>query len=77
MRTQEERARCPERDEEGGMKLDVIDIGRAYFQADTIREVYVELSHEDWSEECAASSRNPRMGREMLHRTGVKNTYDL
>ena len=37
-------------DEEGGMKLDFIDISRAYFQADAIREVYVDLPHEDWEE---------------------------
>ena len=34
--------------EEGGMKLDFIDISRAYFQADAIRDVYVELPSEDW-----------------------------
>ena len=29
------------------MKLDFIDISRAYFQAEAIREVYVELPGED------------------------------
>ena len=32
------------------MKIDFIDISRAYFQADAIREVYVELPDEDWEE---------------------------
>ena len=32
------------------MKLDLIDISRAYFQADAIREVHVELPSEDWEE---------------------------
>jgi hypothetical protein len=33
-----------------GMKLDFIDVRRAYFHADAIREVYVELIDEDWEE---------------------------
>ena len=33
-----------------GMKLDFIDVRRAYFHADAIREVYVELCDEDWEE---------------------------
>ena len=37
-------------DEEGGPKLDIIDICRAHFQADVIRELYVELPLEDWEE---------------------------
>ena len=35
---------------EEGMKIDFIDISRAYFQADAIREVYVQLPDEDWEE---------------------------
>ena len=31
---------------EEGMKIDFIDISRAYFQADAIREVYVQLPEE-------------------------------
>ena len=34
-------------DKESGMKIDFIDISRAFFQADAIREVYVELPPED------------------------------
>ena len=34
-------------DRESGMKIDFIDISRAFFQADAIREVYVELPLED------------------------------
>ena len=30
-----------------GMKIDFIDISRAYFQADAIRDVYVQLLDED------------------------------
>lgn len=37
-------------DKQSGMKLDFIDISRAYFQADAIRQVYVELPSEDWEE---------------------------
>ena len=36
-------------DKEVGMKLDFIDISRAYFHAN-FREVYVELPLEDWKE---------------------------
>ena len=32
-----------------GMKIDFIDISRAFFQADAIRDVYVELPEEDQS----------------------------
>ena len=32
------------------MKIDFIDISRAYFQADAIREVYVQFPDEDWEE---------------------------
>ena len=35
---------------EEGMKIDFVDISRAYFQADAIREVYVQLPDEDWEE---------------------------
>ena len=33
-----------------GMKIDFIDISRAYFQADAIRDMYVQLPDEDWEE---------------------------
>ena len=33
------------------MKLDFIDIRKAFFHADARREVYVELPNEDYSEE--------------------------
>jgi len=33
-----------------GMKLDFIDVRRAFFHADCIRNVYVQLSDEDWEE---------------------------
>lgn len=32
---------------EWGMKIDSVDISRAFFQADAIRKVYVELPYED------------------------------
>ena len=32
------------------MKIDFIDISRAYFQAEAIRDVYVQLPDEDWEE---------------------------
>ena len=36
-------------DRKGGKKIDFVDIKRAYFQADSIREVYVDLPEEDQS----------------------------
>ena len=35
-------------DKEAGMKLDFIDISRAYFQAAAVRNVYVQLPDEDY-----------------------------
>ena len=35
---------------EEGMKIDFIDISRAYFQADAIRDVYVQRPDEGWEE---------------------------
>ena len=35
---------------EEGMKIDFIDISRAFFQADAIRKVYVQLPQEDYQE---------------------------
>lgn len=49
--------------EEGGMKLNFIDISRAYFQADAIRDVYVELPSEDWGEGMCGKLRRPMHGR--------------
>ena len=42
-------------DKQSGMKIDFIDISRAFFQADAIREVYVELSAEDVEQACVPS----------------------
>ena len=36
-----------EGDRQSGMKIDLIHISRAFFQADAIKEVYVELPSED------------------------------
>ena len=36
-------------DRKGGKKINCVDIKRAYFQADSIREVYVDLPEEDQS----------------------------
>ena len=33
-----------------GMKNDFVDISRSYFQADAIRDMYVQLPDEDWEE---------------------------
>ena len=32
------------------MKIDFVDIGRAYFQAAAVRSVYVELSEDNYEE---------------------------
>ena len=42
-------------DWQSGMKLDFIDISRAFFQAEAIRDVYVELPSEAQQLACAAS----------------------
>ena len=47
-------------DREGGMKIDFIDISRAYFQAKAVRKVYVNLADED-SEEGMCSRLNQSM----------------
>ena len=44
-----------------GMKLEFIDVRRAYFHAETRREVFVELPEEDWEKACVENSENQCM----------------
>ena len=44
------------------MKIDFIDISRAFFQADAIREVYVELSQEDAEQGMCAKLKKSMYG---------------
>ena len=51
-----------EGDRQSGMKIDFIDISRAFFQADAIREVYVELPAEDAEEGMCAKLKKSMYG---------------
>ena len=45
------------------MKIDFVDISRAFFQADAIREVYVELPYEDSEVGMCAKLKKSMYGR--------------
>jgi hypothetical protein len=55
---------------EEGMKIDFIDISRAFFQGDAIRKVYVQLPQEDYQEGMCGKLGISMMGPETQHRTG-------
>jgi len=48
--------------QQSGMKIDFIDISRAFFQADAIREVYVELPAEDAADGMCAKLKKSMYG---------------
>ena len=62
-------------DEKGGMKIDFIDISRAYFQAAAVRNVYVELSEEDYEEGmCGQLQKSMRGTRDAAQNWGMEYT---
>ena len=53
---------------EQGMKLDFIDVRRAYFHAKAIRRVFVELPDEDWEEgKCGELDKSMYGTRDAAH----------
>ena len=56
------------------MKIEFIDIKRAYLQVDAKREVYVELPQEDWEEGKCAKLIKAMYGTRDLRRIWNKHT---
>ena len=58
-----------------GMKIDFIDISRAFFQAEAIREVFVELPDEDSEPGMCRKLKSPCTVLVTQHRTGVMRIF--
>ena len=57
-----------------GIKLDFIDVRRAYFHSNARRQIFVQLPHEDYEEGQCGELVQAMYGTRMLHRTGNMNT---
>ena len=57
---------------EWGMKVDFVDISTAFFQGDAIREVYVELPHEDSKPGISAMLKKSMNGTRLRSEVGFR-----